>query len=366
MRESVPMSVQRNKNKVSLPTIPRELPRLLLEWYESAKRPLPWREDIDPYRVWVSEIMLQQTGTEVVARYYDRFLKEFPTVEALAAAEEQKLFKLWEGLGYYTRARNLKKAAAHIVKYAGGHFPDTYEELIKLPGVGPYTAGAIASICFNRPVPAVDGNVIRVITRIAGIYDEVTAQVKNNIAAALKKIYPENRCGDFTQSLMELGALVCIPNGAPLCHDCPAAGVCAARKDDTASILPVKPARLAKKREEVTVFLLTCGENTAILHREKKGLLSGLWELPNVTGALSDKEAVALAASWGAQPTDIIKATRRSHVFTHIRWEMTCYHIVCKAQPPQFLWADNRLLNDTYPLPTAFKKFLDIQPSGQV
>lgn len=210
------------------------LPRILLEWYDQNARLLPWRKDCIPYHIWLSEIMLQQTRVEVVKTYYTRFLEEIPTVEELAQTDEQKLLKLWEGLGYYSRARNLQKTARRIVDEYVGHFPETYEQLLKLPGVGPYTAGAIASICFGQPVPAVDGNVLRVISRIMGLDDRVKAsEGKKLITASLVEIYPKDRSGDFTQSLMELGATVCLPKGTPKCRICPVSTFCKAFQNNT-------------------------------------------------------------------------------------------------------------------------------------
>jgi A/G-specific adenine glycosylase len=343
----------------SLYALPAGLPRLLLSWYDRNARPLPWRRDRDPYHVWISEVMLQQTGVEAVKKYYGRFLEAFPTVGALAEAGEQALLKLWEGLGYYTRAKNLQRAARHIVREYGGRFPDSYEAIAALPGVGPYTAGAIASICFDLPTPAVDGNVIRVITRIAGISDTVTEAVKKRIGDALRAIYPPERRGDFTQSLMELGAVVCVPNGPPKCDSCPAHALCRARKDGTALSLPVKAPKADKRRETRTVFILTCEDRLALRRRDGGGLLAGLWELPNVAGRLDETDAVATAAGWGARPAALLKATERRHVFTHVRWDMTCYHIRCRKQAPDFIWATPDELQRTYPLPTAFKKCLD-------
>jgi A/G-specific adenine glycosylase len=345
-----------NKDKFALPP---ELPRLLLDWYDRNARPLPWRRDRDPYRVWVSEVMLQQTGVEVVKEYYARFLEVFPTVERLAEADEAVLLKLWEGLGYYARARNMQKAARTVCDEYGGNFPDTYEALRLLPGVGPYTAGALASICFDLPAPAVDGNVVRVVTRVAGIRDEITDDVKKSIGTALRAVYPQKRRGDFTQSLMELGAVVCLPNGAPKCGICPIAGLCTAKRDGDAAALPIKPKKQPKRQEEHTVFLLKCLGGTALRRREGAGLLGGLWELPNVPGLLGEAEAVGQASRWGVRPAELKKATRRSHVFTHIRWDMVCYEIECLEPAAEFTWAGDGALRDTYSLPTAFRKFLE-------
>ncbi len=353
------MSESKKDKSQSYAELPPALPGLLLEWYDKNARPLPWRRDSDPYHVWLSEIMLQQTGVLVVKDYYRRFLAVFPTVQALAGAEEQTVLKLWEGLGYYSRARNLMKAARLIVNEHGGRFPDTYEKIIKLPGIGHYTAGAIASICFNRPTPAVDGNVVRVITRIAGIGDEVTEAVKKRITESLKAIYPADRPGDFTQSLMDLGAVVCIPNGTPKCGQCPVSDICAANRDGTAMSLPVKSQKQAKKQQELTVFLLSCGDDIALHRRGDSGLLAGLWELPNVPGRLNDTAAVALAAEWGVKPAALLRSFQRSHVFTHIKWDMVCYDIECGAQPDRFVWVSRRELSETYALPTAFRKLVE-------
>ncbi len=336
------------------------LPPILLEWYAQNARPLPWRRDSIPYHVWISEIMLQQTRAEVVKAYYIRFLDEIPTVEALAKADEGKLLKLWEGLGYYSRARNLQKAAGMITDEYAGRFPDTYEQLLKLPGVGPYTAGAIASICFHQPVPAVDGNVLRIISRIAGISEPVdTPAMKKRITAALARIYPAGQSGAFTQSLMELGATVCLPNGAPKCGICPLTGLCSALRSDSVSRFPVKPEKKSRKTQKLTVLMLSCRGSLAIRRREKSGLLAGLWEFPNLYEEMDERQAFALAAQWETAPVSITRSARRTHVFTHIQWDMMCYYIDCAAQPACFTWADRASLSQTYALPTAFRMFLE-------
>lgn len=340
--------------------IPQELPHILLKWYDKNARSLPWREDCIPYHIWLSEIMLQQTGVEVVKTYYTRFLKEIPTIEVLANIDEERLLKLWEGLGYYSRARNLQKAAKLIVCQNDGVFPRTYEQILKLPGIGAYTAGAIASICFGYPTPAVDGNVLRVISRIAGIYENVdTSAVKKHITLSLAKIYPKYRNGDFTQSLMELGATVCLPKGMPKCNICPVRNFCKALQDDSVLKLPIKQIKAAKKIQEITLFVFSCGGNIAIHRRKNAGLLAGLWEFPNVNGKLNEQQAIELAAQWETDPVSLIRSTQRLHVFTHIKWYMTCYYIDCAKQPARFIWANHASLSQTYALPTAFKIFLD-------
>ncbi|MFZ7101245.1 MAG: A/G-specific adenine glycosylase [Peptococcaceae bacterium] len=338
----------------------QNLPAVLVEWYGRNARPLPWREDCTPYHVWISEIMLQQTRVEVVKDYYKRFLKEVPTVEALAKISEERLLKLWEGLGYYSRARNLQKAAEMILTEYDGRFPDTYEQLLKLPGVGPYTAGAVASICFQEPVPAVDGNVLRIIARIAGISDPVDAPAtKKGITDSLARIYPKEQRGDFTQSLMELGATVCLPRGMPKCRICPVAGFCTALQSNSVLLFPVKQGKRSRKIQKITVLVLGCRGALAIRRRGKEGLLAGLWEFPNIDKELDEQQALELAAQWETTPVAVKKTTRRTHVFTHIKWEMTCYYIDCGAQPVRFTWVDYPVLAQEYALPTAFKMFLD-------
>ncbi|HWQ58227.1 MAG TPA: A/G-specific adenine glycosylase [Clostridia bacterium] len=332
---------------------------LLIAWYDENARDLPWRRDRDPYRVWISEIMLQQTRAEVVKDYYVRFLAALPTARALADADEQTLMKLWEGLGYYGRARNLQKAARAIVNDLGGLFPETYEGLRALPGVGPYTAGALASICFELPTPAVDGNVLRVVSRIAGIGEPINApEVKERVTKTLAALYPAARRGDFTQSIMELGATVCLPNGAPRCCVCPAEGICYARTHGAAVDFPVKSQKKERRAERRTVLLLACGEKTAIRKREREGLLGGLWELPNTPGELDAQGALDLAATWGAKPVAVTKSFRRMHIFTHVAWEMTCFSIECAEESPLFVWTSNAELESVYALPSAFRKLL--------
>ena len=260
------------------------LPTRLLPWFAQNARPLPWRQDRRPYHVWLSEIMLQQTRVEAVWNYYLRFLAALPTVEDLAAAEEDKLLKLWEGLGYYNRARNLQKCARVIVNDLHGEFPTDYDGWLALPGIGPYTAGAVASICFDCPVAAVDGNVLRVITRFTENAAPIDLQTtKARIKADLEQVYPAGACGTFTQALMELGACVCTPK-SPKCSVCPLGDVCAANTSGSQTDFPVKLPKRAKRHQNRTVFFLTCGDRVALSKRGDKGLLSGLWQLPDTDG----------------------------------------------------------------------------------
>lgn len=338
--------------------LPQQLPERLLEWYAAGHRDLPWRRDREPYHVWLSEVMLQQTRVEAVKGYYRRFLAELPDIPALAACPPDRLAKLWEGLGYYSRMRNLQKAAQVIVSAHGGVFPREYDAIRALPGVGDYTAGAIASICFGLPEPAVDGNVLRVLSRVTDDAAPVTdAAVKREYAARLREIYPAGRCGDFTQSLMELGATVCGPNSQPQCALCPLASLCLARANGTALLRPVKAPKKEKRTEEKTVFILRCGTRIAIRRRPEQGLLAGLWELPNVDGKCSAQQALVQAERWGVHPRELCRSSEKTHIFTHIRWELRGFYIECAEAAPLFTWVDPARFWQDIALPTAFRIF---------
>lgn len=338
--------------------LPQQLPERLLEWYAAGHRDLPWRRDREPYHVWLSEVMLQQTRVEAVKGYYRRFLAELPDIPALAACPPDRLAKLWEGLGYYSRMRNLQKAAQVIVSAHGGVFPREYDAIRALPGVGDYTAGAIASICFGLPEPAVDGNVLRVLSRVTDDAAPVTdAAVKREYAARLREIYPAGRCGDFTQSLMELGATVCGPNSQPQCALCPLASLCLARANGTALLRPVKAPKREKRTEEKTVFILRCGTRIAVRRRPEQGLLAGLWELPNVDGKCSAQQALAQAERWGVHPRELCRSSEKTHIFTHIRWELRGFYIECAEAAPLFTWVDPARFRQDIALPTAFRIF---------
>ncbi len=326
----------------------------LLAWYDTYARRLPWRENRDPYRIWLSEIMLQQTRVETVRDYFIRFLAALPDLEALATAPEDELLRLWEGLGYYSRARNLQRAARIIVSELGGRFPETAEALEKLPGIGTYTAGAIASIAFDRPEPAVDGNVLRVISRLCNRSDDIAQPaVKRAVTGMLREIYPAAHAGTFTQSLMELGALVCLPNGAPNCANCPLAAFCAARAAGTQRELPVKAARRARRREELTVLVLRLPDGrVAVRKRPAKGLLAGLYELPNLPGATDRSELNARLHDWGVACDGLRPLPEAVHVFTHVEWRLHPYLVTVNIPAAEFLWTAEPIL------PTAFKKLL--------
>lgn len=337
-----------------------QLPIPLLLWYRENARVLPWRSDPTPYRVWISEIMLQQTRVAAVLDYYRRFLEAVPTVADLAALPEDALMKLWQGLGYYSRARNLQKAARQIVENFGGVFPNTYDEIRSLAGVGDYTAGAVASIAFGLPVPAVDGNVLRVVTRITGDTGDITTPaVKRRITEALRQIIPTEAPGQFNQAMMELGATVCGPNTAPRCDDCPVSGLCLGRQRGTAEILPVKKAKKERRVEEKTVLLLMRDGKIALRKRPKTGLLAGLWEFPNVEGTLDETAAGAAVEAMGLSVIDWQSRLTAKHIFTHVEWRMTGYTLTVRGDGPAELeWVDAAGLA-ARSVPSAFARYYE-------
>ena len=334
-----------------------KLPQALLPWYDENKRQLPWRQDKEPYHVWLSEIMLQQTRVEAVKGYYARFLQALPTVADLASCDDDVLHKLWEGLGYYSRVRNLKKCAQVIMERYGGKFPRRYDELLALPGIGEYTAGAISSICFDAKEPAVDGNVLRVYARL--MEDDTPIDLpafKKDVRRQLAEVYP-GRAGDFTQALMELGATVCGPNKKPDCGNCPCRGFCGGGIHGTAEKFPAKLPKKEKRVEEMTVFILSCDGKFALQKRPEKGLLASLWQFPNVPGKLETAQALSCAQKMGLQPRDILRQVERSHIFTHIRWEMRGVYLEVSAQAEDFCWRTAEEIRHEAALPTAFRQF---------
>jgi len=336
----------------------QQLPDLLLPWFAENKRDLPWRKDRLPYHVWLSEIMLQQTRVEAVKGYYARFLAALPDIASLADCDDELLNKLWEGLGYYSRVRNLKKAAGQIMLRFHGEFPREYGDIRSLSGIGDYTAGAIASICFDAPTPAVDGNVLRVITRVTACTDSITKpETKKAVSALLAPLYPAGRCGSFTQALMELGATVCLPNGAPECERCPLGSICKSRENGLWKTIPVKDAKKPRRIEEKTVWILRCGDRYAIHRRENKGLLAGLWEFPNLLEIRTLEDAISQAEQWGCRPSIPESERSMSHIFTHIEWHMRGYYLQCREMPDIFTWATAKELEELYSLPTAFRQF---------
>ena len=367
----------------------------LLQWFLNHARVLPWREEPTPYRVWVSEIMLQQTRVEAVKPYFERFTTALPDADALSACPEDELLKLWEGLGYYNRVRNMQKAAVEVVENYGGQLPADYEKLLKLKGIGHYTAGAIASIAYGIPVPAVDGNVLRVLTRVSADDTDIMKQsFRNQMETLLEKlmhgtsdrneknvfpwmeyaddlrmqVYHQNLAGAFNQALMELGATVCVPNGAPLCEECPWKDLCEAKKQGLIGQIPVKSKAKPRKIEEKTVLILRDDDKVAIRKRPQKGLLAGLYELPNVEGSMGQEEVVSLVKQMGYAPIRIQPLGEAKHIFSHIEWHMTGYVIRVEepemrqqvqsgSQKDDLLFVNAEDAKEKYAIPSAFAAY---------
>lgn len=356
----------------------KQLIEPLLSWFVGHARVLPWREEPTPYRVWVSEIMLQQTRVEAVKPYFERFTKALPEVQALAECPEDELLKLWEGLGYYNRVRNMQKAASQVMEDYGGELPADYNELLKLKGIGHYTAGAIASIAYGKSVPAVDGNVLRVITRVTaddtdimkqsfrGQMEEALLLAMKDVAISpeLRKELPrENMPGALNQALMELGATVCIPNGAPLCEECPWNQMCLAKREGRIAEIPVKSKAKARRIEERTVLILRDGDKVAIRKRPKKGLLAGLYELPNLEGSLTSEEVLAKVKEMQYAPIRIQELTEAKHIFSHIEWHMKGYAILVEEAglseevEDDLVFVDAEDASARYAIPAAFAAY---------
>ncbi len=337
--------------------------KALLAWYTKNKRDLPWRQTKDPYHIWISEIMLQQTRVEAVKPYYARFMRELPSIAALATVSEEKLLKLWEGLGYYSRVRNLQKAAKQVMNIYGGRLPNAYQELLKLSGIGEYTAGAIASIAFGERVPAIDGNVLRVLARVCASYEDILLpQTKKRWQEALAKVIPVE-AGDFTQALIELGATVCVPNGEAKCALCPLAPYCLAKECGVIDALPVRSAKKPRRIEQKTVFLIIDGARTVIHKRPPKGLLAGLYELPNANDHLDESGSLHYLRAIGFEPLQLQRIEDAKHIFTHIEWHMRAYAVRIApdfdgvdGQTGYFL-IENEDLRQNYAVPSAFSAY---------
>lgn len=331
-------------------TLSMKLVELLLAWYPSHHRDLPWRRTRDPYAVWISEIMLQQTRVAAVIPYYERFLSELPSVSALAAVPEDRLNRLWQGLGYYSRARNLKRAAITVLEQFDGQMPNRFDSLLGLSGIGSYTAAAIASIAFNERVPAVDGNVLRVWARVKNDPSDVSdPATKRRVFDELKAIMPAD-AGTFNQAMMELGATVCVPNGMPNCAACPLGPICEGFRCGTAATLPKKSPKRPRTVEERTVFALYADGKPLLRKRPSKGLLAGLYELPNVSGTLTDAEAMDRLSAWGIHPIGEVQRYAAMHIFTHREWHMRVYAMEVADEVPQN-WT---VYDGSQSVPTAF------------
>lgn len=335
----------------------------LLAWYDRERRILPWREDPSPYHVWISEIMLQQTRVEAVKRYYERFLERLPDIKSLSEAEEDTYLKLWEGLGYYSRVRNLHRAAVTVMEEYGGHLPRKASELKKLPGIGDYTASAIASIAFGEKVCALDGNLLRVYARMKAEKGSIKDPAVTAAAASYyMKRMPDGRPGDFNQALMDLGAMVCLPAAMPKCRLCPWKDLCRAHRDHEETLYPNIPARKPRTVTEMTVFVIRRGDDLVIRKRPQGGLLGGLWELPNTQGHLTQEEAVRFFKEKGLLPLRIRDLGRARHIFTHREWHMRGYEILTDGVqeiPGKDLVAVSLTrIDEAYSIPSAFSAYM--------
>ncbi|MBP5154765.1 MAG: A/G-specific adenine glycosylase [Lachnospiraceae bacterium] len=338
-----------------------KLPGLLTDWFCRAARPLPWRGTLDPYRIWISEIMLQQTRIETVREAYARFTERFPDLNSLAEAEETAVLKAWEGLGYYSRARNLHKTARLCRESFGGTLPGSYEELRRLPGIGEYTAGAVASIAFGENVPAVDGNVMRVLSRfLCDERDVMQESMRREMRARLRAL-PKEDPGLFNEALMELGEVICVPGGQPLCGLCPLGGECLARRRGLQTKLPLRAKAEEKRTEAWTVLLFCCGDRFALEKRPEKGLLSGLYGFPMLPGHASPEEAAERIRSAYETETPVPEAAGEAvHVFSHVIWRMHGLIIQSPVPVPGLRYVTAEEQSAGYPVPTAFKTYLTL------
>ena len=343
-----------------------ELIRPTLDWFHQNKRDLPWRRTTNPYHIWLSEIMLQQTRVEAVIPYYVRFLGELPTIADLAACPEDKLLKLWEGLGYYSRVRNLQKAAQVMMADYDGKMPGTYAEIVKLPGIGAYTAGAIASRVYGEVVPAVDGNVLRILTRLSEDDSDIAKEKTKKdamtwMAEEMAAGVSSEEAGEFNQALMELGATVCVPNGAPHCEVCPWQKSCGAWAHDTIDRYPVKAKAKARRIEKKTILLIMDDSKILIRKRPDKGLLAGLYEFPSREGHLKKQECIDEVRSFGLEPLHVEKLPVAKHIFSHIEWHMIGYRLkvasVDQWKDADALLVDLDEIQKRYPIPAAFEKY---------
>ncbi|MCI8394391.1 MAG: A/G-specific adenine glycosylase [Bacilli bacterium] len=327
----------------------------LINWYQKEKRDLPWRRTEDPYKIWISEIMLQQTRVEAVKEYYKRFIKEIPTLESLADIDEDKLLKLWEGLGYYSRARNLKKCAQEIIKNNMKTLPGDYNSLKSLPGIGPYAAGAIGSIAFHLKTPAIDGNVMRVMSRIHEDARELNLKVRQEYYQRLQEIMPNNT-RDFTESLMELGALICLPNGSPLCNKCPLSFLCQSYHHHTMQNFPTKTKEKERKIVEKTILIFEYKGKYGIQKRSDSGLLASMYEFYAIDQKLNLEEIINKLS---LKKDEIKILGSAKHIFSHLEWHMEGYLIKCKEAPNlSLMWATKEEIKNKYSIPNAYLKYI--------
>ncbi len=342
----------------------------LLKWYDANHRELPWRESRDPYHIWISEIMLQQTRVEAVRPYFDRFIEALPTIHDLAGCPEDRLLKLWEGLGYYNRVRNMQQAAIQIEEQYGGKLPADFDSLRSLKGIGDYTAGAIASIAFDLPVPAVDGNVLRIWSRLIGCDEDILKdKVKKEAFRQLKEVMPEQRGGDLNQAFMDLGSLICLPKGASHCQACPLQFICQACKQGLTEVLPVRKKAKERRLEERTILVVRDGDKVALRKRKEQGLLAGMYELPGLEGFYREEEVLTYLKQRQLIPLYIEKLKDAKHVFSHVEWQMRGFLIRVASledtSENDWLFVDAKTAMQEYPLPSAFRayaSYVNIQP----
>ena len=335
----------------------RDFADAVIDWYQNNRRSIPWREDPSPYHTWLSEIMCQQTRIETVIPYYLNFIEEVPDIESLSELSEDRLMKLWQGLGYYSRARNLQKAAQVIVTRHHGVFPGSYEEVLALPGIGTYTAGAILSMAFQQNYAAVDGNVLRILTRCNADIDDISLEATKKKYKAEIEALPKDRPGDFNQGLMDIGATICIPNGEPLCSRCPLKEKCLAHLRQIETQFPVKAPRSVRKEENYTVFLIFQNGKILLRKRSGRGLLANLYEFKNVPGFLSPEEV-----RLNFPEARISSGKQLDFVFTHKTWHMKSYVLTTENYLPEEgeLLVTPEELSGRYSIPTAFAQFLDL------
>lgn len=342
--------------------LPLNMAKQLLAWYDQNCRALPWRMDKDPYHIWVSEIMLQQTRVEAATAYYLRFIKELPDISALANVSEERLLKLWEGLGYYSRARNLKKAAVQMVSHHDGRLPSSYEALLTLPGIGPYTAGAVASIAFDVRVPAVDGNALRVMARILANDGDVSKKpAVLCIHDHLSAVMPDDRPGDFNQALMDLGAAICLPRAQPRCEHCPLTGICRAFMEGKPTKYPVKSPKKPRKIEEKSVLIIESDGKYLLRKRPPTGLLAGMWEFPNIPGTVREEDLPGALSNCGFDMQDLVGKSFYKHIFTHVEWHMTAFLVKAKrvsGRGEEGRWMTVQEMERHVSIPSAFKGFI--------
>ncbi|KAB3526242.1 A/G-specific adenine glycosylase [Alkaliphilus serpentinus] len=338
-----------------------EFQRKLLQWYKNHQRKMPWRGSSSPYEIWVSEIMLQQTRVDTVIPYYKRFIDRLPNLKALAEVEDHQLLKLWEGLGYYSRVRNMKETAKFLMEKHAGAFPKRAKELMELKGIGEYTAGAIASICFGERVAAVDGNVLRVMARLTGsTMDIKDAKVKREIIHQVKSLLPAVDIGNFNQALIEVGAIICKPNSKPDCFNCPIIAECIAYEKGLQNEIPIKSPRAEKKQQEITVLLMEHKGRFAIKKRTHSKLLKDLWEFPNIEGKKSSVELTKLLKEWGLKVIECQPLKNSKAIFTHIQWILSGYYLAVEEvqdMERDLMWVTKEELLREYSMASAFKEF---------